>query len=128
MRAWKRGSVAALLLTLSLVLLAAGYRQCLTLQPCGGQGQPLAGAPEPLFYCPTASSWRQEDPGGDFALARYLSDGDLDPTFGVGGTVITGFTGGYRASALVPQPDGKLVAAGGAAPSGATFALARYRR
>jgi uncharacterized delta-60 repeat protein len=59
--------------------------------------------------------------GGNFALARYLPDGSLDPTFGVGGTVISDFEGELLALAL--QPDGKLVAAGGSAGS---FALARY--
>ena len=59
----------------------------------------------------------------DFALARYLPDGSLDPTFGVGGKVITDLGGNNQAGALVLQPDGKLVAAGSA---GGDFALARY--
>ncbi len=71
------------------------------------------------------------DAGGccDFALVRYLSDGSLDPTFGVGGKVTTDFGGFEAAAALVQQPDGKLVAAGlstaGSAPA-TDFALARY--
>jgi uncharacterized delta-60 repeat protein len=48
----------------------------------------------------------------DFVLARYLPDGSLDPTFGMGGWVITGFEGPNIASGLVLQPDGKLVVAG----------------
>jgi uncharacterized delta-60 repeat protein len=60
---------------------------------------------------------------GDFALARYLPEGSLDPTFGVGGKVTTDFGGFESAGALVRQPDGKLVAAGRA---GEDFALARY--
>jgi len=44
--------------------------------------------------------------------AAHAAPGDLDPTFGVGGKVITGFGGTGRATALVVQPDGKLVAAG----------------
>ncbi|MDE2180609.1 MAG: hypothetical protein KGJ40_07160, partial [candidate division NC10 bacterium] len=60
-----------------------------------------------------------------FALARYNADGSLDPSFGGGGTVTTGFEGTTLddAFALILQPDGKLVAAGS---SGLTFALARY--
>jgi uncharacterized delta-60 repeat protein len=52
--------------------------------------------------------------GGTFdgALARYLPDGRLDPTFGTGGKVTTDLGGDERFSALVLQPDGKLVAAG----------------
>src|SRR5438034_1115101 len=49
----------------------------------------------------------------DFALARYNADGSLDTTFGPCGRVITDFAGDdAAASALVVQPDGKLVAAG----------------
>jgi len=68
----------------------------------------------------------------DFALARYLPSGALDPAFGAGGTVMTDFDGlSDQASALVLQPDGKLLAAGGATVrEGASiysgFGLARY--
>ena len=62
-----------------------------------------------------------------FALARYDADGTLDPFFGSQGRVITGFTGDAEVSALVLQPDGKLIAVGGASTGGTgTFALARY--
>jgi uncharacterized delta-60 repeat protein len=54
------------------------------------------------------------------ALARYTADGRLDPSFGRGGKVLTG---PGLALALVIQPDGELVAAGG---SGDGFALARF--
>jgi uncharacterized delta-60 repeat protein len=58
-----------------------------------------------------------------FALARYMPDGSLDSSFGSGGKVTTNFSG--AATALVLQPDGKLVAAGFTNfPS--DFALARY--
>ncbi len=66
--------------------------------------------------------------GGDFALARYNSDGSLDATFGTGGRVITDFGVGFdQALAAVLQPDGKLIAVG-EATSGASenFALACY--
>jgi uncharacterized delta-60 repeat protein len=65
---------------------------------------------------------------GDFALARYNPDGSLDTTFGTCGRVVTDFAGDdAAASALVIQPDGKLVAAGRNKVTNQTaFALARY--
>ena len=63
-------------------------------------------------------------PSGDFALARYNVDGSLDPTFGSGGKVTTDFGGFDAASAVVIQPDGRIVAAGRS--GGGDFALARY--
>lgn len=67
------------------------------------------------------------DSGGDFALARYLSDGSLDDTFGSGGKVISDIGGYDQVRAIALQADGKIVAAGGS--SGADdnrFGLARY--
>lgn len=56
--------------------------------------------------------------------------GDLDPTFGTEGKVLTDFAGASdQAEALVLQPDGKLVAAGSAwsaTSESDDFALARY--
>ena len=67
-----------------------------------------------------------------FALARYQPDGSLDTTFGSNGLVTTPIEDGASASGLALQPDGKIVAAGGAitrtvgtAPE-YRFALARY--
>jgi uncharacterized delta-60 repeat protein len=61
---------------------------------------------------------------------RFQPDGHLDPTFGTGGLVTTTFPSesGSSFSALVLQPDGRLVAAGVAATVEGTqvFALARY--
>src|SRR4029077_3317637 len=49
--------------------------------------------------------------GFDFGLARYNPDGSLDTSFGVGGKVTTDFAGDFDgATALVLQPDGKLIA------------------
>jgi uncharacterized delta-60 repeat protein len=65
----------------------------------------------------------------DFALVRYGPDGDLDPSFGIGGIVTTDIAGGSdNARALVQQADGRLVAAGGAfsIETSDDFALARY--
>ena len=53
--------------------------------------------------------------------------GDLDGTFGTGGKVTTDFAGnGDEARAVALQPDGKIVAAGGALGATVDFALARY--
>ena len=65
----------------------------------------------------------------DFALARYNSDGSLDNSFGSRGRVTTDFGGrSDNASAVAIQPDGKILAAGGADLGGTQFdfALARY--
>lgn len=68
-----------------------------------------------------------------FALARYTSDGRLDPGFGNGGSLTTSFGGTFAAaSAIMVQPDGKIVVAGTSdfnprvPNSGLDFALARY--
>jgi uncharacterized delta-60 repeat protein len=64
--------------------------------------------------------------------SAQAAPGDLDSTFGVGGKVTTDFGLNDSASALVLQPDGKLVAAGSSCTitSGwrapCNFALARY--
>jgi len=59
----------------------------------------------------------------EFALARYNSDGTLDPTFGKGGRVDTAFSDYDGAFAVTLQPDGKIVAAGW---SNFDFGLVRY--
>ena len=70
-----------------------------------------------------------------FALARYNTDGSLDGTFGTAGQVTTSFAGNDFAFHVMPQADGRIVAAGIAGPSscqsapctsGNLFALARY--
>jgi uncharacterized delta-60 repeat protein len=68
----------------------------------------------------------------DFGLARYRTDGSLDPTFGNGGLVLTEILPGHvdSASSILLQADGKIVAAGGTRrmwrPGSSDFALARY--
>ena len=64
----------------------------------------------------------------DFALARYTSTKDLDPTFGEEGVVLTDFGGSYDwAYALTLLPNGKILVAGVSDASGSKdFALARY--
>lgn len=72
---------------------------------------------------------------GSFALARYLSNGSLDASFGDGGTVTTKFHGGSQVHGIAIQENGRIVAAGEAwlpahvVPVDLTrhFALARYK-
>ena len=63
----------------------------------------------------------------EFVLARYNANGSLDTSFGSGGQVRTAIGPEVVANALVLQPDGKIVAAGGSIyGGGGGFALARY--
>jgi uncharacterized delta-60 repeat protein len=64
----------------------------------------------------------------DFALVRYHPDGNLDVSFDGDGRVITDFEADFDvAYALLIEPDGKLVVAGGAwTATSQDFALARY--
>src|SRR5438445_8472740 len=66
----------------------------------------------------------------DFAVTRYNTDGTLDNTFGRGGKVRTDFPGlAAVSSAVVIQPDGKIVVAGGAFPQftfAGNFEVVRY--
>ena len=68
--------------------------------------------------------------GGDFALARLQSDGDLDPSFSGDGKVTTSFGGNLIGEAVAIQGNGKIVVAGTNWELGrdhdADFALARY--
>ena len=62
-----------------------------------------------------------------FALARYNSDGTLDPTFSGDGKVRTNLSRGEDiALAVAVQSGGRVVAAGFARGRGARFGLARY--
>ena len=86
-----------------------------------------------------------DDGFGDFVVVRYTPDGSLDPSFGSGGVVVTDFgeragcscgSSDESASAVVVQPDGKIVVAGGSDKGGKgavrsgnplnDFALVRY--
>lgn len=66
----------------------------------------------------------------DFALARYNTDGSLDTSFGTGGRVTTSFPDSSAyVSALLLQPDGRLVAVGETSPPDAVnsdVAVVRY--
>jgi uncharacterized delta-60 repeat protein len=63
----------------------------------------------------------------DFALARYRTDGRLDPTFDADGKVLTPI--GPQddvAYGLALQTDGRIVASGGTSDGSDDFAVARY--
>jgi uncharacterized delta-60 repeat protein len=66
--------------------------------------------------------------GCDFALARYTSDGDLDPSFSGNGKVTTMLGSSIdRALSVAVDRQGRVIAAGYAIGSDkAVFALARY--
>jgi len=70
--------------------------------------------------------------GEDFALARYNSDGTLDPGFGARGKVTTDFPGMAAViSAIVIQPDSKIVVTGGSFSVfviAGDLTIARYQR
>jgi uncharacterized delta-60 repeat protein len=60
-----------------------------------------------------AGRYRNEGQNGEFALARYNTNGSLDQTFGSGGLVHTRLgTAEMFAFDVGVQPDGKIVAAG----------------
>ncbi len=67
--------------------------------------------------------------GGDFAIARYNSNGSLDTSFGGTGKVVTDISSstndlGYS---VTVQTDGKIVVAGGSNSGGSyNFAVVRY--
>jgi uncharacterized delta-60 repeat protein len=63
-----------------------------------------------------------------FALARYLTDGSLDPSFGNAGKIgIDVFGSSAAIAAVAGAPDGKIVAAGAAMlGTSRALALARY--
>ncbi|MFD9353440.1 delta-60 repeat domain-containing protein [Streptomyces sp. NPDC060031] len=70
--------------------------------------------------------------GRDLALARYLPDGRLDPSFGSGGLVVRDVAGGRdQFKAMTLDRRGRIVAVGsadlGAGAGGTSFAVARYR-
>ncbi|MBL7939931.1 MAG: T9SS type A sorting domain-containing protein [Flavobacteriales bacterium] len=63
-----------------------------------------------------------------FAMSRFLSNGDLDDTFGTNGVVVSPIsTGSNRGFSLALQPDGRILMCGEARGEGpAGFAVARY--
>jgi uncharacterized delta-60 repeat protein len=66
---------------------------------------------------------------GDFLVARYLSNGSLDPSFGTGGLVTTDFGGSDGAVAVSVRSSGKILVAGATTANPGDpmeFAAARY--
>jgi uncharacterized delta-60 repeat protein len=67
---------------------------------------------------------------GDFAVARYNSDGSLDSTFDGDGKTTTDFSGGTDdlGNGVVVQPDGSITVAGiaGSGFASTAFAVVRY--
>ena len=62
----------------------------------------------------------------DFALARFLADGNLDTSFGVHGRVALSFQNFDFANATALQPDGKIVVAGYTGSGNVNFMVARF--
>lgn len=76
------------------------------------------------------SSYQGNDRRGDFAVARYNTDGTLDASFGAGGKVTTDVNSTWDyGSSLVIQPDGRILVAGHAVVEETgkdSLALVRY--
>ncbi len=73
---------------------------------------------------------RSDANGGSFLLARLTSSGENDISFGTGGLVYTDFDPGNfdSASAVLIQPDGKIVAAGSAYEGDPDCGVVRYNQ
>jgi uncharacterized delta-60 repeat protein len=73
-------------------------------------------------------SYVTHDPVAAETLVRFNSNGSLDSTFGSGGRVTTSVgSGGDNVYALVVQPDGKILAAGGSVDQGRGYVtIVRY--
>jgi uncharacterized delta-60 repeat protein len=69
-----------------------------------------------------AAGFRYPSPS-DFLLARYNTDGSLDPSFGVGGLVTSNLAGNDLVRGVALQNDGRIVVVG---YSNYDFAVARY--
>ena len=62
----------------------------------------------------------------DFGLARYNTDGSLDPTFGDGGLVVTNIDSHDQTQDIVVQPDGKIIVVGAVGDGPTQIGMARY--
>lgn len=95
-------------------------------------GASFAGAATVAFQADSkilVAGYGDYDPGqGNFALARYHSDGSLDNSFGIGGKITTDFAGNDYAVSVAVQINAKIVVAGATIGQTNTydFALARY--
>ena len=88
-----------------------------------GTARPLT-TPTTSPWTPTARSWssaRASSAAADLAIARYDTDGDLDPSFGADGRLTVDFDAGFDSGHdIAVQHDGKVVAVG-TAHDGSTF-------
>jgi uncharacterized delta-60 repeat protein len=73
----------------------------------------VAIAPDGKIVAAGAANFDVRDDSGRYAVARYLRDGRLDPTFGRGGRAVANFGRGALAEGLVVEPDGSVITAGG---------------
>jgi len=71
--------------------------------------------------------WATRAGRAQFALARYLSNGDPDLSFNGTGQALADFGVNAEAKALVLEPDGVIVLAGCTQAQPNPFALARFR-
>ena len=81
----------------------------------GGQdgASAVVATPDGGFVVAGSTNRPAPENSGKFALVRYAASGEIDPAFGQGGTVTTGFGSGYAgADGLAVQPDGRIVAVG----------------
>jgi uncharacterized delta-60 repeat protein len=99
-----------------------------TTDVAGGFDRAVAVAVQPADGKIVAGGFAQVAGHYAFAAVRYMPNWSLDGTFGTGGKVTTGWTTNDIASAMVLQPDGRIVLAGRttAGPSTLDFALVRY--
>jgi uncharacterized delta-60 repeat protein len=93
-----------------------------------GQVQALALEPQGKIVAAGFANTNRND---DYCLVRYNADGSLDGSFGMKGIVLTDITDAPsidRVWAITAGTEGKITAAGEAAPPGGTpdFALVRY--
>ncbi len=124
---------AALLMSATLLMAQAG-----SLDPTFGNGG-IVTTPNTTTGCGTvvncvvaiqgdgkivvAGAATQNNGAPELALARYKTNGSLDPTFGSGGIVVFGENNGGPAFGLAIQVDGKIVTA---APTGLGLDVFRY--
>jgi uncharacterized delta-60 repeat protein len=92
--------------------------------PIGSYGNAVAIQPDGKILAVGAAAGSSET--GEFAVARYTSDGSLDSTFGEDGMITTAIAGGEgdEARSLAIQPNGKIVVTG--TDSEQRFAVVRY--
>lgn len=75
------------------------------------------------------AGWTTPGSTDDYAVARFTSAGQPDPTFGGDGSVTTHLGGSEQANGLAVQPDGKIVLVGQRSPFASTgrgFQFVRY--